>query len=66
LTETIDPKDLILVKEIAEELDVHIATLLRAIGAKKLKAIKIGRSYRTTKKWLQEYMEREATEVEVR
>ncbi len=51
-------QDILTIKELAEFLKVNEATIRRAIDAGKLKALKVGKSWRIEKeeviKWLQE------------
>jgi excisionase family DNA binding protein len=56
--------DLITLDEAAKLLDIGKITLLRAVQANELEASKIGHSYRTTKKALQEYVNRKTIKVE--
>ena len=53
------------ISEAAEQLDVHVATLRRAIKAGKLKAIRLGNGYRVTQQALDEYVQSLSVEVEV-
>lgn len=49
-------EQLIEIEEAAKQLHVKKITLLRAINARKLKAVKLGRSYQTKQQWLDEYV----------
>lgn len=48
-------------EELAEALQVNIMTIYRYIGAKKIKAYKIGREYRIDKKEFQTFLKKVST-----
>jgi len=59
-------EQLIKLEQAARQLNIEKITLLRAIAAGKLKAVKLGRGYQTKQTWLDEYvqsLEVNATEV---
>jgi len=65
-TEREPMEKLIKLEEAAKQLNIEKITLLRAIAAGKLKAVKLGRGYQTKQTWLDEYvasLEVNATEV---
>ena len=51
-------KEFYTAKELAEKLRVNIMTVYRHIGAKKLKAYKIGKDFRIEKKDFDNYMKK--------
>jgi len=48
-------------EDLAEKLDVNIMTIYRYIGAKKIKAYKIGREYRIDKNEFQAFLKKVST-----
>lgn len=57
----IEEQKLLKVAEVTEILQVHWQTVLTYIKEGKLKAVKIGRGYRVTKKDLEEFIENNKT-----
>lgn len=57
----IKEKDFYKAEELAEALQVNIMTIYRYIGAKKIKAYKIGREYRIDKDEFQAFLKKIST-----
>lgn len=51
------------VKDAAAQISVHTTTLLRAIAAGQLKAVKVGREYRISEEALQAYLNSQTVEA---
>jgi excisionase family DNA binding protein len=56
-----EQKEFYTAKELAEKLRVNIMTIYRYIGAKKLKAHKIGKDFRIAKKEFDSFMTKTQT-----
>ena len=54
--------DILTLEEVAELLKVSTKTLYRLINEKKLKASKLGRSWRITKSSIYEYLEKNSNQ----
>lgn len=54
----ITTQDLLTTKQVVEELGVHPETVKRAIREGDLKAYQLGNGYKTTRTWLNEYLQK--------
>jgi len=50
-------RDLIGLRELAQRLDVHYRTLLRAVHAERLQAVPVGRQWKTWREAVAEYLD---------
>lgn len=55
---TITTQDLLTTKQVVEELGVSTETIKRAIRAGELRAYQLGNGYKTTRVWLNEYLQK--------